>query len=90
MNQLDQNIAMNLKRIRKSKNMILDALAEKTSVSKSMPGQIERGESNPTVVTSAKIADGLRIFLCTGTHKEIRSFERLFPYFFLYIIPKGC
>lgn len=61
MNQLDKNIAFNLKRIRKSKNMSLDALAEKTGVSKSMLGQIERGESNPTVATIAKIVDGIRI-----------------------------
>lgn len=61
MNQLDKNIATNLKRIRKSKNMSLDALAEKTGVSKSMLGQIERGESNPTVATIAKIVDGIRI-----------------------------
>lgn len=61
MNQLDKNIATNLKRIRKSKNMSLDALAEKTGVSKSMLGQIERGESNPTVSTIAKIVDGIRI-----------------------------
>ena len=32
MNQLDKNIAVNLKRIRKSKNMSLDMLAEKTGV----------------------------------------------------------
>lgn len=43
MNQLDKNIAVNLKRIRKSKNMSLDMLAERTGVSKSMLGQIERG-----------------------------------------------
>ena len=61
MNQLDKNIAVNLKRIRKSKNMSLDMLAEKTGVSKSMLGQIERGESNPTVATIAKIVDGIRI-----------------------------
>lgn len=61
MNQLDKNIAANLKRIRKSKNMSLDVLAEKTGVSKSMLGQIERGESNPTVATVAKIVDGIRI-----------------------------
>ena len=51
MTQLDKNIAFNLKRIRKSKNMSLDMLAERTGVSKSMLGQIERGESNPTVST---------------------------------------
>lgn len=61
MSQLDKNIAVNLKRIRKAKNMSLDALAEKTGVSKSMLGQIERGESNPTVATIAKIVDGIRI-----------------------------
>lgn len=61
MNQLDKNIAVNLKRIRKEKNMSLDMLAEKTGVSKSMLGQIERGESNPTVATIAKIVDGIRI-----------------------------
>lgn len=34
MTQLDKNIALNLKRIRKSKNMSLDMLAERTGVSK--------------------------------------------------------
>lgn len=47
MNQLDKNIAVNLKRIRKSKNMSLDMLAERTGVSKSMLGQIERGNPTP-------------------------------------------
>jgi transcriptional regulator with XRE-family HTH domain len=61
MNQLDKNIATNLKRIRKARNMSLDMLAEKTGVSKSMLGQIERGESNPTVATIAKIVDGMRV-----------------------------
>lgn len=61
MNQLDKNIAVNLKRIRKSKNMSLDMLAERTGVSKSMLGQIERGESNPTVATIAKIVTGIHI-----------------------------
>ena len=55
MTQLDKNIAFNLKRIRKSKNMSLDMLAERTGVSKSMLGQIERGESNPTVSTLSLI-----------------------------------
>ena len=33
MTQIDKNIAFNLKRIRKSKNMSLDMLAERTGVS---------------------------------------------------------
>lgn len=61
MNQLDRTIAVNLKRIRKSRNMSLDMLAERTGVSKSMLGQIERGESNPTVATIAKIVEGIRV-----------------------------
>ena len=61
MTQLDKNIAFNLKRIRKSKNMSLDMLAERTGVSKSMLGQIERGVSNPTVSTIGKIVDGLKV-----------------------------
>ncbi len=61
MSQLERNIAVNLKRIRKSKNMSLDMLSERTGVSKSMLGQIERGESNPTVATIAKIVEGMHV-----------------------------
>lgn len=61
MTQIDKNIATNLRRIRKSKNMSLDMLAEQTGVSKSMLGQIERGESNPTVSTISKIVEGLKV-----------------------------
>ena len=86
MTQIDKNIAFNLKRIRKSKNMSLDMLAERTGavaenikrirkqqklslertaalsgVSRSMLGQIERGESNPTVSTIGKIVEGLKV-----------------------------
>ena len=58
---MDKNIALNLKRIRKSKNMSLDMLAERTGVSKSMLGQIERGKTNPTVSTIGKIVEGLKV-----------------------------
>ncbi|MFA9379355.1 MAG: helix-turn-helix domain-containing protein [Lachnotalea sp.] len=61
MSHLDKNIAANLKRIRKAKNMSLDMMAERTGVSKSMLGQIERGESNPTVTTIGKIVEGMRV-----------------------------
>lgn len=61
MTQIDKNIAINLKRIRKARNMSLDMLAERTGVSKSMLGQIERGESNPTVTTIGKIVEGLKV-----------------------------
>lgn len=61
MSRTDKNIAENLKRIRKSRNMSLDMLAERTGVSKSMLGQIERGESNPTLATIEKIVDGMKL-----------------------------
>jgi transcriptional regulator with XRE-family HTH domain len=61
MGQIEMNIASNLKKIRKSRNMSLDMMAEQTGVSKSMLGQIERGESNPTVSTIGKIVEGIKI-----------------------------
>ncbi len=61
MGQIEMNIASNLKKIRKSRNMSLDMMAEQTGVSKSMLGQIERGESNPTVSTIGKIVEGIKV-----------------------------
>ncbi len=63
MDYLNQNIAINLKSIRKEKGMSMDAVAEQTGVSKSMLGQIERGEANPTIGTIGKIVSGLRVDL---------------------------
>lgn len=54
-------IASNLRRLREKQRLSLDRLAELTGVSKSMLGQIERGESNPTVGTVWKIAGGLKV-----------------------------
>jgi len=54
-------ISQNLKKIREEKRISLDKLAELTGVSKSMLGQIERGESSPTIATIWKIVNGLKI-----------------------------
>ena len=43
------------------RKLSLDKVADLTGVSKSMLGQIERGESNPTISTCLKIANGLKI-----------------------------
>ena len=51
MDAMSSMISANLKRIRKEKKLSLDAVSEMTGVSKSMLGQIERGESSPTVAT---------------------------------------
>lgn len=61
MDTIDRNISYNLKKIRKGQNLSLDMLAERTGVSKSMLGQIERSESNPTITTIAKICEGLKV-----------------------------
>ncbi len=61
MEHLNQVIASNLKKIRDQKKLSLDKVAALTGVSKSMLGQIERGESNPTITTVWKIANGLKV-----------------------------
>ncbi len=61
--QPDMNlvIAANLKALRAGKQLSLGEAAERTGVSKSMLGQIERGESSPTISTLWKIATGLQV-----------------------------
>lgn len=61
MDYLNENVAINLKKIRKGKKLSLDMLAAETGISKSMLGQIERGEANPTLLTLGKITSGLRV-----------------------------
>ena len=61
MDYLSNNVAVNLKRIRKSKSMSLDQVSEQTGVSKSMLAQIEKGTANPSLGVLGKITSGLRI-----------------------------
>ncbi|MBS4188802.1 helix-turn-helix transcriptional regulator [Bacillus sp. FJAT-49705] len=61
MDNIQKNIGENLRNIRKTRGYSLDAASEITGVSKAMLGQIERGESNPTVTTLWKIASGLQV-----------------------------
>ena len=61
MESLNLIISNNLKQIREERKISLDKVAEMTGVSKSMLGQIERGEANPTITTVWKIANGLKI-----------------------------
>ncbi len=58
---LNENVSINLRKIRKRKQMSLDNVAIETGISKSMLGQIERGETNPTLATLGKITSGLRV-----------------------------
>jgi transcriptional regulator with XRE-family HTH domain len=60
-NRLTEHIGKTLRRLRQERNWSLEELARATGVSKPMLGQIERGESNPTVMTLWKIATGLQV-----------------------------
>lgn len=62
---INQLVAGNLKNLREEKKISLDRLSELTGVSKSMLGQIERGDSSPTIATLWKIANGLKISFTT-------------------------
>lgn len=67
MKSLNQTIGKKLKQIRTIRGMSLEEAADLTGVSKPMLGQIERGQSSPTINTLWKISTGLRIplsFFC--------------------------
>ena len=56
---INEAVAVNVRRVRRSKGYSLEKAAGLCAVSKSMMGQIERGEVNPTVSVMWKIAAGL-------------------------------
>ena len=56
---ISRSIAQHLQSVRKTRGLSLDKTAQLTGVSKAMLGQIERGESSPTIATLWKIATGL-------------------------------
>lgn len=59
--ELNRAVAENIKRIRKSKKLSMERLAAEAGVSRSMLGQIERGEANPSVGLIAKLALALKV-----------------------------
>ena len=63
--ELTQHIAATLQLLRKQRSWSLDKAAQATGVSKAMLGQIERGESSPTVATLWKIATGFQTSFST-------------------------
>ena len=62
-NEPDQYLPSALRALRQARGWSLDRTAAETGVSKAMLGQIERGESSPTIATLWKIATGLRTSL---------------------------
>ncbi|NRB13954.1 MAG: helix-turn-helix transcriptional regulator [Rhizobiales bacterium] len=63
-------IAQNLKTHRTKLGWSLSQAAAETNVSKAMLGQIERGESSPTIATLWKIAKGFKLPLTAFLHDQ--------------------
>lgn len=59
--ELGKIIAMNLNKLRNERNLTLGQLAKISGISKAMLSDIERGNSNPTINTIWKIANGLNV-----------------------------
>ena len=59
--ELTRAVGENIKRIRKTKKLSMERLAAESGVSRSMLGQIERGEANPSVAILGKLASTLKV-----------------------------
>lgn len=62
---LNQRIAERVRELRAAQGLSLEALADKSGVSRSMISLIERGESSPTAVVLEKLAVGLGVMLAS-------------------------
>jgi transcriptional regulator with XRE-family HTH domain len=62
-NEPNRHLAAALRALRSERGWSLDRTAQETGVSKAMLGQIERGESSPTIATLWKIASGFQTSL---------------------------
>jgi transcriptional regulator with XRE-family HTH domain len=52
-----------VRELRRERGLTLEALAERSGVSRAMISKVERGEKNPTLVVVAKVAEGLDVDL---------------------------
>ena len=78
--QTEIKVGDNLKCLRQKKGWSLDKAAKATGVSKAMLGQIERGESSPTVAKLWQIASGFEVsfssFITANSNNELTSLFR--------------
>lgn len=77
MNDPTHNIGSVLKRVRFERGLTLEETSNLTGVSKAMLGQIERGESNPTISILWKISTGLRISFSELLGDETNNYEAI-------------
>lgn len=76
-NDPTSNIGFVLKRVRFERGLTLEETSKLTGVSKAMLGQIERGESNPTISVLWKISTGLKISFSELLGSETNNFEAI-------------
>jgi transcriptional regulator with XRE-family HTH domain len=73
--EVPANVGEVIRKVRKDLKLSLEEAAQKTGVSKAMLGQIERGESSPTVSTLWKISSGLRITFSRLLSKKTQDYR---------------
>ncbi|MGQ4512825.1 cupin domain-containing protein [Streptomyces sp. DW26H14] len=79
LDQLTQALARNLKHWRAERGLTLDALAERSAVSRGMIIQIEQARTNPSVGTTVKLADALGVSIATLLDFEHGPQVRIVP-----------
>lgn len=67
---LDRRLGHRLKAARLDRDLTLDALAQRTDVSRAMISRIERGESSPTAALLDRLCAGLGVTLSSLFHEE--------------------
>jgi transcriptional regulator with XRE-family HTH domain len=58
-----EKLGRRVRKLRRERGLTLEALAERSGVSRAMISKVERGEKTPTLVVAAKIAEGLGVGL---------------------------
>lgn len=75
----ETKIQINLRALREAAGLSLSQAAALTGVSKAMLGQIERGESSPTVATLWKLAKGFHLPLSAFIEEMVQTTDSFAP-----------
>lgn len=85
------SLGLNIKRFRKAKGLTQEQLAELAGISYKYLGEIERGETNPSIGTLVRIANGLNVSLehliktetTKHTQQKAKGYAEVYPDFFI-------
>lgn len=75
MSDFNEALTYNFKKIRESRNLSLEKVSKLTGVSRSMLGQIDRGEANPSIGIVWKIANGLKLSFTSLIQMPLNDYE---------------